>query len=113
MRVNNIYVSSYNHGFDPETYLHNIPVNRVQQFHPAGHLNCDDYIIDTHDHPVIAEVWELFSKAVERFGDISTMIERDDNIPPFEELLQELNRAKIIKKDALSNKKERLSSETI
>ncbi|MFA5959596.1 MAG: DUF692 domain-containing protein [Tatlockia sp.] len=95
--INNIYVSAFNHGFDPETYLNAIPVNRVQQFHLAGHLQCEDYIIDTHDHPVIQEVWELYAKAVQRFGDVSTLIERDDNIPPLETLQQELAYAKHLK----------------
>ncbi|CEG58314.1 MNIO family bufferin maturase [Legionella fallonii] len=110
--INNIYVSSYNHGFDPETYIHAIPVERVQQFHLAGHQNCDDYIIDTHDHPVINEVWELYAKAIKRFGDVSTMIERDDHIPPFEELWSELDYAKKIKLECLSVTKESLMYET-
>ncbi|WP_454781112.1 MNIO family bufferin maturase [Legionella sp. WA2022007384] len=111
--LNNIYVSSYNHGFNPETYLNHIPVDRVQQFHLAGHLNCDDYIIDTHDHPVITEVWDLYSQAIKRFGEVSTMIERDDHIPPFEELWQELEYAKKIKLSCLSNEKTGLAHETI
>ncbi|HBD7060335.1 TPA: DUF692 domain-containing protein [Legionella pneumophila] len=110
--INNIYVSSYNHGFDPDTYLNAIPVERVQQFHLAGHQNCDDYIIDTHDHPVINEVWELYAKAIKRFGDVSTMIERDDHIPPFEELWQELDYAKKIKLKCLSVTEESLMYET-
>ena len=110
--LTNIYVSAYNHGFDPETYLRAIPVDRVQQFHLAGHQNCDDYIIDTHDHPVITEVWELYAKAIKRFGDIATMIERDDHIPPFEELWQELDYAKKIKLRCLSLPKENLTYET-
>lgn len=103
--INNIFVSGFNHGFEPETYLNAIPVHRVQQFHLAGHLNCKDYIIDTHDHPVIKEVWELYAKAIKRFGEVSTMIERDDNIPPFEELYQELDYAKKISQRCLSNQK--------
>lgn len=111
--INNIYVSSFNHGFNPQTYLNHIPVNRVQQFHLAGHQNCDDYIIDTHDHPVIDEVWELYAKAVKRFGNISTMIERDDHIPPFSELWKELEFAKKIKNDILSTElKASLAHET-
>jgi uncharacterized protein (UPF0276 family) len=109
--INNIYVSAFNHGFEPETYLHHIPMNRVQQFHLAGHLNCGEYIIDTHDHPVIKEVWELYAKAINRFGDISTMIERDDHIPPFEELWQELDYAKKIKQTCLSKEKASLVHE--
>lgn len=99
--INNIYVSSYNHGFDPLEYIDAIPVNRVQQFHLAGHRNLGGYIIDTHDEPVIDRVWELYEHAVRRFGPVSTMIERDDNIPPLEELLAELERARGITRRAL------------
>jgi uncharacterized protein (UPF0276 family) len=94
--VNNIYVSSVNHEFDPLTYLNAIPPERVWQFHLAGHRNHGDYIIDTHDEPVIDPVWELYAAAVRRFGRVSTMIERDDNIPPLAELLAELDRARRI-----------------
>lgn len=94
--INNIYVSSVNHEFDPLTYLNAIPVERVWQFHLAGHRNLGDYIIDTHDEPVIDPVWELYAQAVRRFGRVSTMIERDDNIPPLPELLTELGHARQI-----------------
>jgi hypothetical protein len=94
--VNNIFVSSVNHEFDPHEYLNGIPVERVWQFHLAGHRNHGDYIIDTHDEPVIDPVWELYAAAVRRFGRVSTMIERDDNIPPLTELLAELDRARRI-----------------
>ncbi len=94
--VNNIYVSSYNHGFDARAYLDAIPVERVQQFHLAGHTNHGNYIVDTHDHPVIDPVWNLYAHAVRRFGEVSTMIERDDNIPPLDELLAELDQARAI-----------------
>jgi uncharacterized protein len=94
--INNIYVSSFNHEFDPRTYLEAIPVERVWQFHLAGHRNHVDYIIDTHDEPVIDPVWELYAQAVRRFGRVSTMIERDDNIPPLTELIAELDRARRI-----------------
>ena len=92
--VNNIYVSSVNHEFDPLTYLNAIPVERVQQIHLAGHENHGDYLIDTHDHPVPDPVWELYGAAVRRFGSVSTMIERDANIPPLEELCTELDAAR-------------------
>ena len=94
--VNNIYVSSVNHEFNPHEYLNAIPVERVWQLHLAGHRNHGDYIIDTHDEPVIDPVWELYAAAVRRFGRVSTMIERDDNIPPLAELLAELDRARSI-----------------
>jgi uncharacterized protein (UPF0276 family) len=92
--INNIYVSSQNHGFDPVEYLDGIPAKHVQQFHLAGHSFQDQLIIDTHDHPISDPVWSLYQKAVERFGPIATMIERDANIPPLEELLAELDLAR-------------------
>jgi uncharacterized protein (UPF0276 family) len=94
--INNIYVSAFNHEFDPYEYLNYIPVERVGQFHLAGHTNCGDYIIDSHDHPVIDPVWELYADAVRRFGPVSIMIERDDHIPPLNELLLELDQARSI-----------------
>lgn len=94
--VNNIYVSSFNHGFDPLEYLNAIPIDRVQQFHIAGHTNKGTHIIDTHDHEIVQEVWDLYAKAVERFGYVSTMIERDDNIPEMPELMLELDRVRQI-----------------
>ncbi len=97
--INNIYVSSFNHEFDALGYLNDIPKDRVQQFHLAGHTNNGDHIIDTHDHDVIDEVWQLYHQALERFGPISTMIERDDHIPPLKELLKELEQAKQIAYD--------------
>ena len=100
--VNNIYVSSVNHEFDPLDYLQAIPVDRVQQIHLAGHENHGDYLIDTHDHPVSDPVWELYDAAVRRFGSVSTMIERDDNIPPLEELCSELDAARRLAERALA-----------
>jgi uncharacterized protein len=100
--VNNIYVSSVNHEFDPLEYLQAIPVDRVQQIHLAGHENHGDYLIDTHDHPVPDPVWELYDAAVRRFGSVSTMIERDDNIPPLEELCSELDAARQLAERALA-----------
>jgi uncharacterized protein (UPF0276 family) len=94
--VNNIYVSAYNHGFDTGLYLAGVPAERVQQIHLAGHRNCGDHIIDTHDADVIDPVWTLYAQAIARFGPISTMIERDDNIPPLADLVAELNGAREI-----------------
>jgi uncharacterized protein len=94
--VNNIYVSSVNHEFDPLDYLAAIPPARVQQIHLAGHENHGDYLIDTHDHPVADPVWALYAHAVRRFGRVSTMIERDDHIPPLAELTAELARARAL-----------------
>ena len=94
--LNNIYVSSYNHEFDPREYLHGVPKERVRQFHLAGHTNNGNIIVDTHDHPIIGGVWQLYAEAVRIFGPVSTMIERDANIPPLAELLDELERARQI-----------------
>jgi hypothetical protein len=94
--INNIYVSAFNHGFSAQTFLTSIPKHRVKQFHLAGHLNKGDHIIDTHDAPVIDPVWALYAQALTHFGKISTMIERDDNIPALEVLIQELEQAKHI-----------------
>jgi uncharacterized protein (UPF0276 family) len=92
--LNNIYVSAVNHGFAPEDYLHGVPSERVQQFHLAGHTDCGDVIIDTHDHPIVTPVWELYSQALARFGAVSTLIERDDKLPSFGELTAELTEAR-------------------
>jgi uncharacterized protein len=94
--INNIFVSAFNHNFNPQEYLNGVPAKRVQQFHLAGHENCGTHIIDTHDHPVIDDVWQLYAEAVKRFGRVSTMIERDDHIPEFPELFAELTQAKVI-----------------
>jgi hypothetical protein len=92
--INNIYVSSFNHDFDPHDYLRGVPAQRVQQFHIAGHRNHGDYLIDTHDEPVIETVWQLYADACRLFGAVSTLIERDDNIPPLAGLLEELDHAR-------------------
>jgi len=89
--VNNVWVSSVNHGFDPLEFLHGIPADRVRQIHLAGHsAGLEGMLIDTHDAPVCGAVWQLYARAVERFGACATMIERDDAIPPLPELLAEL-----------------------
>ncbi len=100
--INNVYVSAVNHDFDPLDYLKNIPGSRVRQFHLAGHLDRGDYLIDTHDHPVSKNVWDLYGRAVELFGQIPTMIERDDNIPPLDELLEELSIVRTIAETTLA-----------
>ena len=101
--INNIYVSAVNHEFNPLDYLNGVPVERVWQFHLAGHSDYTDYIIDTHDAEIIAPVWTLYAEAVRRFGKVSCLIERDDNIPPLETLLNELDIARKIaaKEDSL------------
>jgi uncharacterized protein (UPF0276 family) len=94
--INNIYVSSVNHGFDPMDYLRAMPRSKVRQFHLAGHSDMGGHLIDTHDHPVIQPVWDLYAQALMLFGDVPTMIERDDNIPELGELVAELDTAREI-----------------
>ncbi len=99
--VNNVFVSAFNHEFDPLAYLGGIPAERVQQFHLAGHENNRSHIIDTHDHPIVEDVWSLYGAALRRFGPVSTMVERDANIPPLAELVGELDRAREIARHEL------------
>ncbi len=101
--INNVYVSSVNHEFDPLDYLKGVPKERVQQHHLAGHSNYGDYIIDTHDHDIVTPVWDLYAEAVKHFGSIATMIERDDNIPDLSVLLQEYEQMKKISSDVLGD----------
>ncbi len=91
--VNNIYVSSRNHSFDPFDYLNSVPAERVAQIHIAGHSKFEKYILDTHDHPVIDPVWRLYARAIERCGPTATLLEWDDNIPSFEEVHREALKA--------------------
>jgi len=99
--VNNIYVSAINHGFSPLEYLSGIAVERVGQIHLAGHSSSGDLLIDTHDHPVTAPVWQLYREAVRRCGPVSTLVEWDDQIPSFEELMAEANRAREIESEVI------------
>jgi uncharacterized protein len=81
--INNIFVNAFNQRFDAHRYIDAIPPERVVQFHLAGHADHGTYLLDTHDHPVRPEVWELYEYAVRRLGAVSTLIEWDDNIPEF------------------------------
>jgi len=103
--VNNIYVSAFNHGFSAADFIAGIPLGRVRQIHLAGHTNKGTHIIDTHDEPVIDPVWRLYGEAIERFGAVPTMIERDDNIPAYEELVAELDTAREVAAAALARRK--------
>jgi hypothetical protein len=91
--VNNIYVSSQNHDFDPFEYVNAVPTERVAQIHVAGHSKYEKYILDTHDHPVIEPVWELYARTIQRCGPTATLLEWDDNIPSFEEVHAEALKA--------------------
>lgn len=101
--VNNVYVSARNHHFEPMDYIKALPPARIQQIHIAGHRDLGHCVIDTHDEDVRDDVWNLYQQTAELLGPISTMIERDDNIPLLAELLSELNKAKCIGEQAWKN----------
>ena len=92
--VNNVHVSAHNHGYDPHAFLAGVPADRVWQIHLAGHSRNGRMLVDTHDQPVPDPVWALYSEAVRRLGPVSTMIERDDDIPPLADLIAELDMAR-------------------
>ncbi len=92
--VNNVYVSSVNHGFDPRAYLRAIDPSRVLQVHLAGHsVEADGTIVDTHDHPVCDEVWRLYAETWRAGGPFPTLLEWDGRIPPLREVVGELEKA--------------------
>jgi uncharacterized protein len=99
--VNNVHVSSVNHGFDARRFIDAMPRERVRQIHLAGHEDHGNFLIDTHDHPVCAAVWELYGYTVRRLGHVPAMIERDDHIPPLAELVAELDQARAVEAAAL------------
>jgi uncharacterized protein (UPF0276 family) len=92
--VNNIYVSSQNHSFDPYDYLNNVPHERVGQLHIAGHSKFEKYILDTHDHPVLDPVWKMYAHAIQLCGPTNTLLEWDAHIPSFDEVHNEALKAK-------------------
>jgi hypothetical protein len=92
--VNNVYVSSFNHGFEPEVYVDSVPADRVVQYHVAGHTNKGTHIIDTHSDHAIPQVWELYRRAWARTGPVATLYEWDDDIPALEVVLAEAWKAK-------------------
>ncbi len=92
--VNNVYVSAYNHDFDPLEFLRSLPHERIVQFHLAGHLNRGTHCIDTHDGRVIDTVWELYRRAQTLTSGVSTLLEWDANIPPFEDVHAEVLKAR-------------------
>ena len=99
--VNNVYVSARNHGFAADDYLAGLPVGAVWQFHLAGHTDLGTHLIDTHDAPVCDAVWELYRKAVRRFGPVAALVEWDDKIPPLETVVAESRRAAAVEAEVL------------
>jgi len=99
--VNNVYVSAVNHGFDAERYLDGMPAERVAQIHLAGHTDKGTHLLDTHDHPVCDAVWDLYRSAVRRYGRVSTLVEWDEHIPSFDDVLAEAERARAAEAEEL------------
>ncbi len=97
--VNNIYVSSRNHGFDPKDYYEQIPLDRVLQIHLAGHSDMGSYVLDTHDSYVCDEVWKIYAEVYPKTGGVSTLLEWDDNFISFEHTWQEALKAKQFQKN--------------
>ncbi len=104
--INNIYVNAINHEFSPLSYLNGVPGERIYQMQLAGLAYQGDPIIDTHETIISHEVWELYEASLQQFGAVSTMIERDLNIPPLSELLKELDNARRISKNILKNQRD-------
>lgn len=99
--VNNVYVSSRNHGFDAWTFISSLPKHNIRQLHLAGHSDYGSYLIDTHDQPVCDPVWQLYQQTLQHLGPVSTLLERDDHFPVLDELLDELDRARLLATQAL------------
>mgnify|MGYP003700694787 CR=1 FL=1 len=93
--VNNVYVSAFNHDFAPMDFIRGLPPERIIQIHLAGHEHNETHIIDTHDAPVIDAVWDLYAETIAAIGPVSTMIERDADIPPLADLEAELDQARV------------------
>jgi uncharacterized protein (UPF0276 family) len=103
--VNNVYVSAHNHGFAAEDFLRGLSADRVGQMHLAGHTDAGTHLLDTHDHPICDPVWALYRRALERFGPVATLIERDDHIPPLAEVVAESQRAAAIAAEVSGQRK--------
>jgi hypothetical protein len=100
--VNNVFVSAYNHGFDPVGFVLGVPHQRIVQIHLAGHTNLGKYIIDTHRGQVSDAVLDLYDLTIRHAGPVSTLIEWDDEIPEFEKLQAEADRARAVRERALA-----------
>ncbi|MBJ92841.1 MAG: hypothetical protein CMP23_00020 [Rickettsiales bacterium] len=101
--VNNVYVTCRNHGLSAREYLAALPYERVVQIHLAGHTDKGDHCIDTHDGEVCDAVWELYGQVIAAAGNISTLLEWDDSIPSWEELLHEIGKANYYRQQQAPN----------
>jgi len=100
--VNNVYVSSFNHGFDPRVYIDALPADRVVQYHLAGHTHKGTHIIDTHSDHAVPEVWELYARACRRTGNVATLYEWDEDIPDFDTVHAEAQKASAYRQAVLA-----------
>ena len=104
--VNNIYVNSINHRYDAQEFLRQIPGQRIAYIHVAGHyVQADDFLVDTHGAPVIDPVWSLLQQAYRLFGPLPTLLERDFNIPPLAELIQEVSAIRALQQEHLPQRR--------
>lgn len=111
--INNVFVSAFNLGFDSAEYINSLNPRAIKQFHLAGHTDNKTHLVDTHDHPVRDEVWGLYRHACQLFGPVPTLLERDDNIPDFSELLQELQLARELQNQVLTQRSRQSSATPI
>ena len=107
--VNNVFVSAYNHGFDAHAYIDAIPVDRVVQIHLAGHEDRGAYLLDTHSTPVAAPVWDLYRRAIGRFGAVSTLVEWDQDVPTWDRLVAEAELAARVRNEVVGQPAARAS----
>ena len=98
--INNVYVNAFNQGLDADRYVDSMSCEAIAYVHLAGHANYETHIVDTHDQAVIDPVWQLYRRLMVRAPDLPTMIERDDRIPPFADLVRELDHARMIAEQA-------------
>jgi uncharacterized protein (UPF0276 family) len=101
--VNNVYVSGKNHGFDPARYIDELAHDRVAQIHLAGHTDRGAYLFDTHVGPVPAVVWDLYRRALRRMGAVATLVEWDGDVPSFDVVAAEADRARAIEREELGH----------
>jgi uncharacterized protein (UPF0276 family) len=99
--VNNVYVSAFNHGFSAETYVDAIPADRIGQVHLAGHTDRGTYLFDSHVGPVPDPIWALFRRLSERIGAVPTLIEWDEEVPPYQAVVAESRRAAQMTREGL------------
>ena len=103
--INNCFVSEYNNGESAQDFLRSVPLQRVRQVHLAGHENKDNYLLDAHNQPVAAPVWDLFAEFLELYAPVPTLIEWDHDIPALEVLLQERQQAQTLLDQAIDSKR--------